>query len=123
VVSAGAADVTLQNDGTGRLFYRIGLQTAPKSLNLTPVDRGFVVDRSYSAVDDPNDVTRDAKGVWHIKAGARVEVTLQMVSRRARSHVALTDPLPAGLQVLNPELATTPKDLAPKAKTTTSTQD
>src|SRR6185312_4918919 len=24
VVSAGAADVTLQNDGTGRLFYRIG---------------------------------------------------------------------------------------------------
>ena len=53
VVSAPGADVTLQNDGTGRLFYRIGLQTAPKSLDLTPVDRGFVVARSYQAVDDP----------------------------------------------------------------------
>jgi len=123
VISAGTADVTMQNDGSGRLFYRIGLQTAPKSLDLAPVDRGFVVTRSYQAVDDPKDVTRDGKGVWHIKAGARVEVSLQLVSRSARSHVALTDPLPAGLQVLNPELATTSRDLAPSAKSATGAQD
>ena len=123
VISAGAADVTLQNDGTGRLFYRIGLQTAPKSLDLAPVDRGFVVARSYQAVDNPKDVTQDATGVWHIRAGARVRVGLQLVSRSARSHVALTDPLPAGFQVLNPALATTSKDLAPTAKSTAGAQD
>ena len=77
-------------------------------------DRGFVVTRSYTGADNPGDVTRDAKGVWHVKAGARVKVSLTMVSRSARSHVALVDPLPAGLEALNPMLATTPKDLAGK---------
>lgn len=38
-----------------------------------------------------------------------------MVSRSAQAHVALIDPLPAGLQILNPDLATTPKDLDPAA--------
>jgi uncharacterized protein YfaS (alpha-2-macroglobulin family) len=41
-----------------------------------------------------------------------VRVTVTLVSRSAQSHVALTDPLPAGLEPLNPALATTPKDLA-----------
>jgi uncharacterized protein YfaS (alpha-2-macroglobulin family) len=123
LTSASTADVTVQNDGTGRLYYRIGLQTAPQSLSLDPVDRGFVVARSYQAVDNPADVTRDAKGVWHIKAGARVKVKLEMVSRSARSHVALVDPLPAGLQTLNPTLATSPKDLGPKATDAGSAAD
>ncbi len=106
-------DVTLQNDGTGRLYYRVGLQTAPANLKLAPLDRGFVVSRTYSGADNPADVSRDAAGTWHIKAGARVKVQLEMVSRSAQTHVALADPLPAGLEVLNPELVTTPKDLGP----------
>ncbi|MEJ7650119.1 MAG: alpha-2-macroglobulin family protein [Nakamurella sp.] len=111
---ASGADVTLQNEGTGRLYYRIGITTAPKDLTATPLDRGFVVSRTYRAVDDPADVRRDAQGVWHVKTGARVEVRLELVSRSARPHVALIDPLPAGLQSLNPALATTAKDLDPK---------
>ncbi len=110
---AGSSDVTLRNDGTGRLYYRLGLQTAPDNLLLTSLDRGFVVSRSYQGVDNTGDVTRDANGTWHIRAGARVRVRLELVSRSAQTHVALIDPLPAGLQVLNPELATTPKDLDP----------
>ena len=114
LTAADNSDVTLRNDGTGRLYYRLGLQMAPADLKLTPLDRGFVVSRTYQAVDHPADVTRDAAGVWHVKAGARVRVGLEMVSRSAQSHVALIDPLPAGLQILNPELTTTPKDLDPK---------
>ncbi len=115
LLAAGNSDVTLRNDGTGRLYYRLALQTAPSDLKLTPLDRGFVVSRTYQAVDHPGDVTRDAAGVWHIKAGARVRVNLDLVSRSARTHVALIDPIPAGLQILNPELATTPRDLGPTA--------
>ncbi len=115
LLQAGDTDVTLRNDGTGRLYYRLGLQTAPDDLKLTPLDRGFVVSRSYFGADNPGDVTRDADGTWHIKAGARVRVRLELVSRSAQSHVALVDPLPAGLEILNPELATTPRDLDPKA--------
>ncbi len=115
LLAAGTDDVTLNNDGTGRLYYRIGLQSAPADLLLAPLDHGFVVTRTYEGADHPGDVTRDAAGTWHIKAGARVRVRLELVSRSAQTHVALIDPLPAGLQILNPELATTPKDLDPKA--------
>jgi uncharacterized protein YfaS (alpha-2-macroglobulin family) len=66
---------------------------------------GFVVQRNYEAVDDPEDVTRDEEGVWHIEAGARVRVRLSMVADNRRYHVALVDPLPAGLEIVNPGLA------------------
>ena len=115
LVGPGSDDVTLQNDGTGRLYYRLGLQTAPTDLKLAPLDRGFVVSRTYIGADNPADVTRDAAGTWHIKAGARVKVQLSMVSRSAQTHVGLIDPLPAGLEILNPDLATTPKTLDPRS--------
>lgn len=100
-----AAPLVLQRDGTGRLYYRIGLRYAPRSLELEPADRGFVVLRSYEAVDDPADVQQLDDGSWRIASGARVRVRLQMVADARRTHVALVDPLPAGLEVINPELA------------------
>jgi hypothetical protein len=66
---------------------------------------GFVVTRSYEAVDDPDDVTQGEDGVWHFKAGARVRVRLTIVADSRRYHVALVDPLPAGLEIVNPSLA------------------
>ncbi|MBU1662011.1 MAG: hypothetical protein KKD28_11140 [Chloroflexi bacterium] len=106
-------DLILSKDGPGRLYYRLGLSYAPTDLNLEPLDMGFVVQRVYEAVDDPGDVTRDEEGVWHIKAGARVQVRLTMVADNRRYHVALVDPLPAGLEIVNPSLAvsgSTPQD-------------
>jgi len=43
--------------------------------------------------------------VWHIRAGARVRVRITMVANNRRYHVALADPLPAGLEIINPALA------------------
>jgi uncharacterized protein YfaS (alpha-2-macroglobulin family) len=101
----GTSDLILSKEGPGRLYYRLGLRYAPTDLNLQPMDMGFVVRRRYEAVDDPDDVTRDANGVWHIKAGARVRVRIDMVATNRRYHVALVDPLPAGLEIVNPALA------------------
>jgi uncharacterized protein YfaS (alpha-2-macroglobulin family) len=98
-------NIILQKDGDGRLYYRLGLRYAPLDLQLDPVDMGFVVQRVYEAVDDPEDVYQDEDGVWHIKAGARVRVRVTMVADNRRYHVALIDPLPAGLEVINPALA------------------
>ena len=106
VIAASDAAVTVGHEGTGRLYYRIGLRTAPASLDLAALDRGFVVARTYEAVDDPADVTRDADGTWRIRAGARVRVRLTMVAESQRTHVALVDPVPAGLEIVNPTLAT-----------------
>jgi uncharacterized protein YfaS (alpha-2-macroglobulin family) len=107
VASHDKAALTIQKDGKGRLYYRIGMTYAPASLQLAPADHGFVVERRYEAIDDPKDVTRAPDGTWHIKAGARVRVALSMVNESRRYHVALVDPLPAGLEILNPALATT----------------
>jgi uncharacterized protein YfaS (alpha-2-macroglobulin family) len=105
VSGSDVQDLVLSKEGTGRLYYRLGLRYAPADLTLDPVDMGFVVQRSYEAVDDPEDVSQDEDGVWHIKAGARVRVRLTMVADSRRYHVALVDPLPAGLEIVNPSLA------------------
>ncbi len=107
VASHDQQALTIQKDGAGRLYYRIGMTYAPASLQLDPADYGFVVERKYEGADDPKDVTRDAKGVWHIKAGARVRVKLTMINENRRYHVALVDPLPAGLEAMNAALAVT----------------
>jgi uncharacterized protein YfaS (alpha-2-macroglobulin family) len=98
-------DLIISKEGPGRLYYRLGMSYAPTDLWLDPLEMGFVVQRVYEAVDDPEEVYRDDDGVWHIKAGARVRVRLTMVANNRRYHVALVDPLPAGLEIVNPALA------------------
>lgn len=103
----GVADLVMSKKGAGRLYYRIGIKYAPKNLKLKPADYGFTVSRTYEAVDKADDVKQDNDGKWTIKAGARVRVKLIIVAQARRYHVALVDPLPAGLEILNPELAVT----------------
>ncbi len=102
---SGEQNLTLNKTGEGRLYYRIGMQYAPQNFEQKAADYGFTVERTYEAIDDPNDVRRDEAGVWHIKAGASVRVRLTMVAPTRRYHVALVDPLPAGFEALNPALA------------------
>jgi hypothetical protein len=104
--SPTGTDLTLGKEGPGRLYYRVGLRYAPASLDLAPSEQGFTVERVYEAVDDPADVRRDADG-WRIRAGSRVRVKITLAAAARRYHVALVDPLPAGLEPMNPELATT----------------
>jgi uncharacterized protein YfaS (alpha-2-macroglobulin family) len=103
----GAQDLVVGKEGAGRLYYRAGLRYAPVDLEPEAADYGFAVERVYEPIDEPGDVTRAADGVWTIRAGARVRVRLTMATPMRRYHVALVDPLPAGLEVLNPDLAVT----------------
>jgi hypothetical protein len=115
----GMQNLTLSKEGTGRLYYRVGMKYAPTNLNLKAADYGFTVERVYEAVDTPTDVRRDSDGTWHIKAGATVRVRLTMAAPSPRYHVALVDPLPAGLEAMNPALAVTGAVAEdPKAETT-----
>jgi hypothetical protein len=103
----GGSALLIAKEGPGRLYYRVGLRYAPESLVHEPLDRGFTVERAYEGVDEAKDVRRDPDGTWHVRAGARVRVRLTMVAPARRYHVALVDPLPAGLEPLNPALAVT----------------
>ncbi len=104
-LASSGADLLLQREGSGRLYYRLGLRYAPKSLELEAADRGFVVLRTFEAVDDPTDLRRAEDGAWEVRAGARVRVKLSMVADSRRTHVALVDPLAAGLEAINAALA------------------
>lgn len=101
----GRRDLTLDKNGAGRLYYRVGLRYAPRSLELQPAAHGFEVQRRYLAVEDDDDVRQRDDGVWEIRAGARVKIELDLVAPARRHHVALVDPLPAGLESINPALA------------------
>ena len=105
-------DLLLAKSGVGRLYYRLGLRYAPAGLVIEPLDRGFSVSRTYEAMDNPDDVRRDGDGTWRIRTGARVRINLTMTARERHYHVALVDPLPAGLEPLDPSLATTASDAA-----------
>ncbi|MBK9165308.1 MAG: hypothetical protein IPM21_15650 [Acidobacteria bacterium] len=107
VEQGGTSNLILDRQGAGRLYYRIGMQYAPKSLKLEPADYGFTVLRKYEAVDDQADVRQNPDGSWVVKSGARVRVRLTMIAQARRYHVALVDYLPAGFEILNPALATT----------------
>ena len=110
-------NLVVGKDGPGRLYYRIGMQYAPTDLKLPPADHGFVVSRTYEGAEKSGDVKRDPDGTWRVKAGSKVRVRVSMVAQSRRYHVALVDPIPAGLEALNPALAVTgeiPKD--PKAE-------
>lgn len=109
----GDTDLVVANEGAGRLYYRLGLRYAPDDLVLDPLDRGFVVERRYEAVDDPDDVVLGDDGVWRIRAGATVRVTVSMVADSRRTNMALVDPLPAGFETQSTALVTTP--VAPPA--------
>jgi len=85
------------------------------------MDQGFTVSRTYEAAEDPDgasaaepqrgqhpsDVRRDADGTWHFKAGTKVRVRVTMIVPSRRYHVALVDPIPAGVEPMNPALAVT----------------
>jgi uncharacterized protein YfaS (alpha-2-macroglobulin family) len=112
-LKAAPQNLLVAKDGPGRLYSRIGMQYAPTDLRLPPADHGFVVSRIYEGADRAEDVKRDGDGTWRVKAGAKVRVRVSMVAPSRRYHVALVDPLPAGLEALNPALAVTgeiPKD-------------
>ena len=81
--AAATQNLVLSKEGAGRLYYRVGMQYAPSNLKLAAADYGFTVERVYEAVDDPQDVRRDADGTWRIKAGATVRVRLTWPRQRA----------------------------------------
>jgi alpha-2-macroglobulin len=98
-------EVALAKTGAGRMYYRVGVSYAPREANLPALDAGFIVRRSYAAVDDPADVSRLPDGRLKIRLGAKVLVTLEVLNTTRRYQVALVDPLPAGFETVNEALA------------------
>jgi uncharacterized protein YfaS (alpha-2-macroglobulin family) len=107
-------DITLAKDGVGRMYYRVGISYAPRETNLPALDAGFIVRRSYAGIDDPSDVARLPDGRVKVRLGAKVRVTLEVLSTSRRYQVALVDPLPAGFETVNEALAVSERAAGPE---------
>ena len=57
----------------------------------------------------------DADGAIHLAIGDVIEETAELVNPEDHTHIALRLPLAAGLEPLNPNLATAPAEAAPSA--------
>ena len=98
-------DLALVKEGAGRMYYRVGISYAPRRTDLPPLDAGFLVRRSYTPLDEPDDVERTADG-YRIRLGARILVTVETLNTSLRHGVAVVDPVPAGFEAINAALAT-----------------
>jgi len=101
---ANTKEFILKKTGNGRLYYRLGLNYAPKSLHLSSMDRGFKVTRTYEGVTNKDDVKKDSNGIWQFKPGSLIKVKLNITASSERFFVAVVDPLPAGAEALNQDL-------------------
>jgi uncharacterized protein YfaS (alpha-2-macroglobulin family) len=104
--SQGRKTVTLEKQGDGKLYYRLGLRYAPTSLRLPPEEQGFSVEREYEQVEGKDTVVKTGANQYRMKAGKYVRVRLRIVVPSRRYFVAVDDPLPAGLEAVDLTLKT-----------------
>ncbi len=121
---AGAARLT-HASGQGALLVQSDLRYTPTTsgAQIPPRAEGFVVSREVAVLrsgdSPPQRVALQTAGqVLTLVRGDIVEEHVQLISPAPSSHVALIIPLAAGMEPLNPRLATAPPEAAPTGRTT-----
>lgn len=98
--------LSIRKSGTGKLNYGARLSYYPTSL-LKSADNGFSVMKTYTLnANTGGKPVRPQNGIWRVKAGETVTVTLTVEVFDEMHFVAANDPLPAGLEAIDPTLKT-----------------
>jgi alpha-2-macroglobulin len=112
VLTAGAPGtplpLTFTREGAGTLYYSARLRYASDALHQSGLDAGFHVERRY----EPFVENGSRPPATSYVAGDLVRVTLTFRLSKERRFVAVTDPLPAGVEAVESWFATTARDLA-----------
>ena len=87
----------IKKKGNGTFYYDVRMSYAPKG-ELPPRDEGFTIIKEYTSMD--------GKPLETIKAGSLVVVNLKIVVPKESLYVVVDDPLPAGLEAVNPTFVT-----------------
>src|SRR5206468_11043768 len=87
---------------TTALTFLMRAEYSTPDLDTDRVDRGFRVER---VVKNLTDVKRTGEKNAPFKLGDQLLITYRMQTRKLQNYVALEDALPAGLEVVNPNLA------------------
>jgi len=97
-------------------------ESAEPGSKAQPRSEGFALTRVLWRVpgkDKPLEKLEPAEdGALKLKQGDTVEEVVELVNPQDRTHVAISLPLPAGFEPLNPNLATAPREAQPSAAPT-----
>lgn len=118
-----AAPISLENRGRDPVLALVDTRYLPVERGDKAKARadGFVVTRgSYRVVAGKplEKLAAEPDGALHLAVGEVIEDVAELVVPEDRTHVALRMPLAAGLEPLNPNLATAPAEAAPSAPPT-----
>lgn len=102
-------DLRLERTGTGRVHYTARLQYQSAAVP-DPVTRGLRLIREYSRVDPG--VLKGGAPATTFTRGDIVRVTVTLWVPHEGRFLAITDPVPAGLEPIDGALNTTARDLA-----------
>ncbi len=87
--------------GDGNLYYTAHLEAYLPVPEVEPLNRGIILARKYSLVDDP-----DAAPISSAEVGQPVQVTVTIIAPNDLYYVVIEDPIPAGSDAVNPNLNT-----------------
>ena len=116
---SGASGSLTLSSGPGPIVVRVETRYLPKADGsmVEPASNGFAVTRRMLRVisgDSTEKIELSKPGMTlSFQAGQVIEEHVQVVNTSDRHHVAVIVPLAAGLEPLNPSLATAPPEARP----------
>jgi uncharacterized protein YfaS (alpha-2-macroglobulin family) len=97
-------DLTITHQGQGRGYFAATVSYVEKDENATATNAGLQLKRSYAVKRGGQWI--DLTSPMTIKRGELVRITLTLNAPTERYFVVVDDPVPGGLEPLNPDLAT-----------------
>jgi uncharacterized protein YfaS (alpha-2-macroglobulin family) len=95
-------DLAIKGLNQGALTFLMQAEYSTPEVDTDRVDRGFRIER---VVKNLTDATRLGTANAPLKLGDQLLITYRLNTRKLQNFVALEDSLPAGLEVVNPNLA------------------
>lgn len=103
---ANQAPLVFSKEGTGVLYYDALLRYAPQEMPVTALDRGIIVQRWFEPWAGGGQTRA-------VAAGELVRIKIRVASPSERRFVVIEAPLPAGLEAVDPTLATSARPPSP----------
>ncbi len=90
-----------RSDGDGSLYYTAHLRVYLPVPEIEPLDRGIVLERRYTLFGDESQTP-----ITQARIGDVVQVRLTIILPNDLHYAVIEDPIPAGAEAINPQLAT-----------------
>jgi uncharacterized protein YfaS (alpha-2-macroglobulin family) len=100
-----------RGDGPGNLYYTAHLAVALPVAEVSALDQGITISRSYYTLDGGESDPSTSEPIGSARQGDLVLVRLTVVAPNALHNVMVEDPLPAGLEAVDQSLEISPQRL------------